>query len=107
AANAHVGKVGAERCPADLGVGPLELARRRPQAARDHTQFEVVCVLDLDDRNRLTQEGGPAIDCGRAIHVSGFSFADDHRSDQWYGAVTDLETNVARGKGPGCRYGTA
>src|SRR4051794_5360902 len=65
ALHAHSGQMLAERRPADLGVGPLELAARRRDPPRDVVEREVGPVFDLDDRGRFTEKAASQRDrCG-------------------------------------------
>ena len=54
--HAHAGQVVAERGLADLGVGALELAARRGDAAGDVVEREVGGVLAIDDLRGLVEQ---------------------------------------------------
>src|SRR3954452_25339913 len=68
AAHPDGGQVVAERRVADLGVGALQLAARRRDAAGDVVEREVGGVLGLDDRGGVLEEARAVADGGRSVH---------------------------------------
>jgi hypothetical protein len=63
--HAHAGQMVAERGVADLGVGALELAAGRGDAARDVVERELGGELVLDDGDRILVQAGAMPDgCG-------------------------------------------
>ena len=62
------GQVLAERRPADLGEGALQLAPRGRHAARDVVEREVLGVLGVHDRRGVLEQAGAEADGGGSLH---------------------------------------
>src|SRR4051812_31893915 len=77
ALHAHARQVLAEGRVADLGVGALQLAARRRDAARDVVEREVGGELLVHDRDRVLEERRPVVDRRRSVRRHPVAQDDD------------------------------